>query len=156
MQDVKFKIQDMFFNYRVAGILKQDGKYLFHKSINDSFWSLVGGRVHVDEDSVSALKREYIEELDLKVNIKQMLWSLENFFTYEKNGYHEISFIYVLTAVEGQCINSNKSYIGLDDSRLIYQWFTIDELEKLNIKPAIVKQKILAGNFTREHIVTRD
>ncbi|MBS7528783.1 NUDIX domain-containing protein [Fusibacter paucivorans] len=156
MQDVKFKIQDMFFNYRVAGILKQDGKYLFHKSINDSFWSLVGGRVHVDEDSVSALKREYIEELDLKVNIKQMLWSLENFFTYEKSGYHEISFIYELTAVEGQCINSNTAYTGLDDSRLIYQWFTIDELEKLNIKPAIVKQKILAGNFSREHIVIRD
>ncbi|HWI50236.1 MAG TPA: NUDIX domain-containing protein, partial [Rummeliibacillus sp.] len=76
--DAVFKTVQGIFNYRVAGVLVQEGHILTHKSVNDSFWSLPGGRVKILEQAQYGLQREFQEELGVDVQIERLLWSVEN------------------------------------------------------------------------------
>ena len=45
--DVVFKTEKAVFNYRVAGIWIENGHVLLHRDVNESQWSLPGGRVEI-------------------------------------------------------------------------------------------------------------
>ena len=44
------------------------------------------------ENSEDALKRELVEELAVPIEVKKLIWSVENFFTLSERKFHEISF----------------------------------------------------------------
>jgi ADP-ribose pyrophosphatase YjhB (NUDIX family) len=68
------------FNHRVAGIVLNGDRVLIHRAEIDDFWSLPGGRVSILESTADALEREMQEELDVEVDIKRLVWVVENFF----------------------------------------------------------------------------
>lgn len=56
-----FKTEKAIFNYRVAGIWIEDGHVLLHKAVNESNWSLPGGRVEIAEEAQVSIKRESVK-----------------------------------------------------------------------------------------------
>lgn len=84
--DVSVMINNTKFNYRVATLIKNNNKILLHKSKEDDFYAIPGGRIMIGETSENALKREFLEEIGAKIIIKNYLGTVENFFEYnEKN-----------------------------------------------------------------------
>ncbi len=73
-------LQQLRFHYRVAGVATHDGRVLLHRSENDDFWSLPGGRTQHSESAAAALRREMREELGAEVTVVRLLWVVENFF----------------------------------------------------------------------------
>ena len=97
------KLDQAVFNYRVAGIWIENGHVLLHRDVNESNWSLPGGRVEIAEDSQSSLKREFREELGIDVHVDRMALVIENFFEHAGKDFHEIGFYYAITS-EGKSI----------------------------------------------------
>lgn len=90
---------------------------------NAGFWEFPGGKVHIDETDIQALKREMIEEFNADVNI------LEHLIT-TKHTYDHISI--ELVAYKCNLISKNITAI----EHFTFKWFNIEEMSNLNWTPA--------------------
>ncbi len=82
----------------VLGLAIRDGKLLVsegYDSKKDShFYRCLGGGIEFQETSEEALKREFMEEIGIDINVKKLLGVAENIFTYEGKKGHELVFMY--------------------------------------------------------------
>ena len=87
--DVSIEIENIKFNYRVAGIIKNKNNILLHKNDDDIFHAIPGGRIKIGETSKEALKREFIEEMGLTPKKLKFVWKtldeIENIDLRPKN-----------------------------------------------------------------------
>ena len=153
--DAVFKTEQGIFNYRVVGVLVKEGHILIHKSVNDSNWSLPGGRVKILEQAQNGLQREFQEELGIDVQIERLLWSVENFFKYNEDNFHEIGFYYQVSIDKNYEINT-KPFYGIEGERLIYKWIPIAQLDEVELYPEFIKSEIKDISDYPKHIVVKD
>ena len=156
--DITFYNDDeIVFNYRTCGVITDDKRVLLHRRQEDDFWTLAGGRVQMLESSDSALKREIKEELGEVIEINRLLWTVENLFKFKERNYHEIITIYLVNLQkESGIINHQDSFNGIEGKRLIYKWFQLNELNKLNIKPSFLREKLLCLPKHTNHMINRE
>lgn len=141
---ISFDENNMKFNYRVGAIIISADKkrVLLHTIKGYDFFLLPGGRVEWLEDSESAIKRELAEELGLEVKNCRLRQVLENFFKFRGINYHEISHNFVIELTDDQAVESKEIFCGLEGEKYIFQWFDVDKLDKVKIKPNILKDTI--------------
>lgn len=156
--DITFYNNDStVFNYRTCGVISDGKRILLHRKEDDDFWALVGGRVQMLEPSDCAIKREIKEELGETIYINRLLWMVENFFRSGDKQYHEISTIYLVNLdKESWLLNQKHSFNGAEDKKLIYKWFSFDELNSLDIRPSFLKEKLLSLPNNPNHIINKD
>lgn len=143
MEDICVRLDGYKFNYRVAAIIKKDGKILLHKSRKDDFYAIPGGRVKVGESSIKTLKREFIEEIGKDINVKEFMGLVENFFEYNGRKYHEIMSLFNVEFIDNALYNVEK-ITGLEENgKIEFVWKDINELEKLDVRPVFLKEKLL-------------
>jgi 8-oxo-dGTP pyrophosphatase MutT (NUDIX family) len=153
--DVVFKSDNKVFNLRVAGIWIENGHVLIHRLASDTIWSLPGGRIKFNEESYVSLKREFNEELGIEVEIDQMMWTVENFFTYKGNDIHEVGLYYKIKS-ENKLTNSmNESFYGKEGNRLIFKWVSIETLEETELYPEFLRKKLKEVS-TENHFIVKD
>ncbi len=106
----------------VAGIIKKDNKFLLGKrkpggSIGGK-WEFPGGKVEDGENFKNSLEREFMEELGIKIEVKDFI--IEKEFKSEDHNFNLYAF-----------------YIELLDSAIEtnehdeFKYFTLDEIKKL-------------------------
>ena len=59
--DCCWKKDDFWFRYRTGGIIVKNGKMLFVKSVFGGYYYMIGGGVHLGEDSKRCVEREVIQ-----------------------------------------------------------------------------------------------
>lgn len=152
--DAFFATDSANFNYRVAAVCIQNNHVLLHREVNDDHhWSLPGGRVKIGEEAQNAIIREISEELGVLTAVQQLIWSVENFFEYNKKKFHEIGFYYLLTAESIPF--QNAPFYGKEGRRLIYQWIPLSEVEHMPLFPPFLRTEIKALPTNPKHIVVR-
>lgn len=72
--DLSFKIGNEKFNYRVCGIILNEGKILAMHDERSPYFYLPGGRVRMGETAEDAVVREIKEELKITTKIIRPLW----------------------------------------------------------------------------------
>lgn len=155
MNDISFMINGIKFNYRVATIIRHNDKILLHKNINDVFYAIPGGRIKLGEDSKTALKREFIEEMNAKINIKKMVSVVENFFNYDNKEYHEVMLIYESDFVDSNFYNT-EIIEGIEKKgELHFVWKKIEELINLDIRPTNIKKLLCNTSESFSHIIDK-
>ena len=132
--DINFNYGNITLNVRVAGVYIENGKVLMSRHKNSTFKNLPGGRIKLGEDSISALKREYMEELDKEIEIISEPLTLENFYNRNNVNYHEYLFVYLIN------INNIDNFTKDD---LIFSMEDRDEILKMDIRPIRVKEFLL-------------
>jgi 8-oxo-dGTP pyrophosphatase MutT (NUDIX family) len=134
------------FNFRIAGLGFRNGHVLVHRAVHEDFWSFPGGRAEIGETSVETLKREMVEELGVEVTVGRMLWTVENFFRYEDDDYHEIGFYYLMEIPEHFPFHATEIVHRLKDgeSNLEFKWVnaTRAALIALDIPPYFIAEHI--------------
>lgn len=110
----------------VAAILKDKNKVLatcrgYGEFIN--MWEFPGGKIEKNESREDALHREILEELNVSINIKNFLMTVE----YDYPNFHLIMHCFICSIKDGT-INLNEH----SDAK----WLTKDELKELNWVPA--------------------
>ncbi|MCM3359470.1 NUDIX domain-containing protein [Psychrobacillus sp. MER TA 171] len=143
--DLSFKTDEGRFNYRVAGLIINDGKILIMKDDNASYYYVPGGRVGLHEKSEDAIRREIREELSTEVAIDRLLWVNENFFEEEvsKEKFHEICFFYLLSLKNNDLLCKGIQFTENENGKVhTYYWKTFDEIQALNLFPLFLKKQI--------------
>ena len=157
--DIKIKTEQENFKYRVCGILKHGDKYLGVKIADNEFFCLPGGHVEIGEDAELAALREMQEELGFPINILKLAGIAENFFKNKNGGmFHELSFYYIVEAKNPLDVNTEDyELVEIDKgkpTKLEFKWFTKEEIEDIDFRPAFVKDLIVSDDML--HIVSRD
>ncbi|TVQ19672.1 MAG: NUDIX domain-containing protein [Spirochaetaceae bacterium] len=125
------------FNYRIAGIAIHGGRILLHKSPNDEYWALPGGRAEMMERAADTLRRELEEELGVKVKVGGLRWVGECFFEHGGTRYHEIGLYFAMALPDASPLLGQDEFNG-DDGRLIFRWHPLDTLSGIRVEPDFV------------------
>ncbi len=155
---VTFEKGDIRFNYRVVGIVFNKNWVLLHRAEEDDFWTLPGGRVELLEPSKDALKREMHEELGVEVCEGRLIWVVETFFKDGGILFHELGFYYLVELPKGCSLYRKREFWGKEhleedkEIRLIFKWFSLDELEALPLYPRFLRKALKELPKTTQHI----
>ena len=116
--NLDYKLDNNRFNARVSVIIynKDKTKILLFKMKDRNFYMLPGGRIKINEDSISAVKREILEELGF--NLEFPLCSIqENFLKLENTSIMQYCFCY--KAIYDGKINDEK-FVCKDNNSQIF------------------------------------
>ena len=99
----------------------------FDKVKNETFYRCLGGGIEFLEKSEEALKREFLEEINVDITVKNFLGISENIFTYQGKKAHELILFY---SIEISDENYQEEYKVIDDhGETIAKWIDIDEFK---------------------------
>jgi len=121
------------FKFRAVGVTMMNDHVLIHQYIGSSFWSLPGGHIELQEDSLTALHREFVEETGYSISILRLLWLTENFYkSSPEKKIHEIAFYYLIELKNHKMGNFN----GFEkDKPLRFEWVPVSSLPKYHLEP---------------------
>ena len=132
----RFNYMDKFKEIRpvVLGIAVKNNKLLvsegFDKVKNETFYRCLGGGIEFLEKGEEALKREFLEEINIDITVKDFLGISENIFTYQGKKAHEIILFYSIDISDD---NYQEVYKVIDDHReTIAKWIDIKEFKSKN------------------------
>ena len=134
--DINFKKEDIVFNYRVGALIKYQNQYLITEHQNKDYDSFIGGRVHLGEDSISAVIREVKEETGYTPKYIRTRGILENFFLCKGKEYHEIFILHELEFCDKE-IYTLKTIKNLEQNDAQFVWKTKTQLNK-TLEPLIL------------------
>ena len=128
-RDISYTLNGVTIKVRSCGFLINDEMILVHKKKYDDFYALVGGNVKLGESTEEAIHREFGEELNISIEIKQLVWVVENFYTYDSKKVHEFMFVYLIDT------NNELPAETFEMNSNIFSWFSKSELSKVTLKP---------------------
>lgn len=99
----------------------------FDKMKNQTFYRCLGGGIEFLEKSEDALKREFLEEINAKIDVEKFLGISENIFTYEGKNAHELVLFYSINISDE---DYKEEYIVTDDNRQSKAtWIDVNEFK---------------------------
>ena len=144
--DITIKTDEYRFGCRtVAIIFNKDMSKILVQKIKD-IYMLPGGRMHILEDSKSAIERELREELNINEKLK-LKYTAETILTFP-NGqkYHELGYYYLLKIDEKKYgLDYDEKFLTKDsenDGNIYFEWIKTLELDNYNIIPKNIIKKI--------------
>lgn len=91
------------------------------------FLRAIGGGVEFGETAEMALRREFMEELGVRLDDVELLGVRENIFTYEGEPGHEIAFIFAIESTELDAVALDAELHVLDEGSPV-RWVPIAEV----------------------------
>ena len=130
-----------WFRYRTGAIIVRDNKMLFVKSKFGGYYYMIGGGVHLGEDSKSCVERETYEETGVKCAARRIAIICENFFygvggAIDGKECHELEYYYLMEAPEDALFEASTDA----DEKL--EWVSLDEISNNDIRPAFLKTEL--------------
>lgn len=156
---ISFKEENNKFNFRVGAIIvsRDRKKVLLHTIKGYDFYLLPGGRVEMNEDSASAIKRELKEELGLEDIEPSLRLYLEDFFKFNDENYHEFSINFLVLLDDKNAFLENlEEFLGVEGEKYIFKWVDIDKIDSFTMKPSIMKKIIKNYDGQCEHIILHE
>lgn len=157
---IKIDAKPRLFNFRIAGLAFRNGHVLVHRATHELFWTFPGGRAEIGETSAETLAREMEEELGVTATIGPLLWTVENFFHFEKRDYHELGFYYRMDLPDAVQFAEQGIVHRIVDGKneIEFKWVkaTPEALTALPLQPAFISERILNLPAESQHLVWRE
>jgi ADP-ribose pyrophosphatase YjhB (NUDIX family) len=153
---ISFDIDGAKFNYRVGGVVVHGNQVLLQYTEFDPFWVIPGGRVEIMEPAADAVKREIAEELDVAVAVERLLWTVENFFTYDGQPFHEVGLYFRVNLPEVSMFSNLEGILETSDEHGLKHytgWRSLDELDELDVRPSFLRAALKSLPDRPMHIV---
>ena len=138
--------KELTFRPSVYGVLIEDGKVLLSKQWDG--YDMPGGGVKIDENLEKALKREFLEETGLEIEVKEIVYCGSAFFNRryskkEKGIYWNCNLMYFLVervggeiSIEG-CDENEKQYLDMPE------WIEIEKVKDLKFYNSIDNVEVI-------------
>lgn len=119
---------------RACGICIENNRVLMigHRAIlgENTFWSPPGGGVEVGEMADDALRREFLEETGLEIEVGKLLIMNE----FVKLPLHGIELFFVVKRVGGEVVLGHDPEMNLGEQLIQkIEWLSLDEIKRLNL-----------------------
>ena len=112
------------------GLAIKNGKVLvsegYDKFKKQTFYRCLGGGIEFLEKSDEALKREFMEELNINISVKNFLGFTENIFNFEGKDAHELVFMY---SIDIKNCDYKDEYQIIDEPNNIAKWIDINKFK---------------------------
>ena len=132
---ISFRLDGYKFNFRVGCIIiSSDNRVLLNTDDNKDFWILPGGRVLSGEDTKTAINREIKEELGLEIYNENIKVTMESFFRFRGQDYHELQYVYTAKLKTKFIEYYTYKFCGHENQK--FKWFKLEELENIRFLPA--------------------
>ncbi|MDD4557087.1 MAG: NUDIX domain-containing protein [Alphaproteobacteria bacterium] len=126
-----------------VALLKCGSKLLamkgYDKVKDEVFYRLLGGGIEFGETSAETIKREFMEELGLDVEVQERLDVEENLFTFEGKLGHEIVFLYN-AKFKDEALYEKTDFEFLEEGATIETVGWVEISDDVLIYPEIVKK----------------
>ena len=142
-------------NFRTAMLIYHKGNVLLHKAKDEDFWNMPGGRVQFGEDSLSAVKREMQEELDVKIDNAKFVGFFENFFVYAGIRYQELLTVYSCELPDCE-LTKKQDFVALDNHNMEYHWHKKEDVKHLKCLPQIIYNIVDKNTDNIVHDITKN
>jgi ADP-ribose pyrophosphatase YjhB (NUDIX family) len=121
---------------RVAIVILQGDKILLvqHKKKGRKYWLLPGGRVDFGENLIEAIKREMLEEANIKVKVGNLIFISDAISHDEEDKRHIINIFF-----EGEIIGG-KLKIGNEEILQRIEFVPITQLDELIFYPCVKEE----------------
>lgn len=157
MKDLSMKFNESVkLNVRTTGVFLNKGKVLVHKCGEDGHYALPGGRVQMTEDSITALKREVKEELDLEVENVTFAGVIENFFKAPECDFHEYMWLIKADFVDKSVYNLEKIIGKEEEKNLEFEWIEIGKLKEKDFRPLEAVPYLEKLDNGIQHLIIRE
>ena len=152
------------FQVRAAAVMQRDDKILLlNEPLVGEYWFLPGGRAEMHESSGEALTRELDEEMNLKTNVRRLLWVIENFFTLRGASYHTLGFYYTVEVSDHHPLSQQEEYFternedGIQ-KKFHFRWCSLSEIRSMDIRPPCLKGLLTEAtrSTTVTHFIVRE
>jgi 8-oxo-dGTP pyrophosphatase MutT (NUDIX family) len=146
------------FTVRAAGVCVRDDHVLLQTADDVDFWALPGGRGEFGEPTADTVQREMREEIGLEVTVGDLLWVMENFFTYENSAFHELGFYYRMTLPESFPTPAQQAeFTGTEGGKpLRFRWWPVAEVQDLRLYPTYFRHALRELPTSPVHVVHHD
>lgn len=116
------------------GIAVKNNKLLVSEGFDnikkETFYRCLGGGIEFLEKSEDALKREFLEEININITVKDFLGISENIFTFKGKKAHELILFF---SIEISDKDYQEVYKVIDDhGETIAKWINIEEFKNKN------------------------
>ena len=154
MKDLSMMLEEnVKLNVRTTGVFLNGDKVLVHKCQNH--YALPGGRVQAREDSISALKREVSEELELEIENTSFIGAVENFFNAPEAKFHEYMWM-IKGEFKDKSVYDKEIIIGHEQEKeLVFEWVDIDKLKSIDFRPAEVIPYLKNTDGKIHHVIIK-
>ncbi len=152
--------KESFFVRAVGVMLDDKNRVLLSRLEDDNLWVLPGGRIFLHETLQEAVKRELVEETSFEVEVRRLLWVLENYFIFNDKRFHVIEFYFLVTPKEATGVWEQDEFFGQEEQHsldrswvLVFKWFEIPKLNETIFKPTILKALLKDIPTHPKHVV---
>lgn len=129
---------------RAAGILVQDEKVLLvqHSENGKEYWVPPGGGLEQqDGPTQNAVKREFMEEANLNVEVGELLY-IREFYENQRDVFH-LELFYLITSWSGELSTHNLTGLGGDEHIIkSVQWIHRNQLSQITFYPEELKNHL--------------
>jgi 8-oxo-dGTP pyrophosphatase MutT (NUDIX family) len=146
------------FDLRAAAIIVHDDHLLLHRKPGDEYWALPGGRVEAGEAAADAVVREVFEETGEVVVSKGHAWVVENFFMQGGRRCHEVGLYFVVElAADSSWRDTSHMFAGREENlALEFAWFALDGVDAIDLRPAMIKERLASRDWSLRHLVQHE
>ena len=118
-----FKTDELAETYPVSvkGIFKDNNRFLLVKN-EKGYWDFPGGKIEKSISVESTLIKEFKEELNLDISVKEIIY-------FENEDFYKMNMIIAIYNVE----NLNSNPIHLSHEHVEFDFFEFNEIDKLNV-----------------------
>ncbi len=159
-KDCCFTSGNDWFRYRTGAIIVENNHILVISSKSLDYYYTVGGAVHMGETAEECILREVYEETGTHYEIDHLAIVCENFFKGKIGKLkgldcHCLELHFLMKRRDSMEIRTN-SY-NLEDEKEVTKWIPIDQIQKYDIRPSFIKDKIdeIVNGKSIIHIVTQ-
>ncbi|MFC3927967.1 NUDIX hydrolase [Streptococcus caprae] len=146
--DFRTNVDNQVYGVRATALIVRDGKIYLCNSASEGIYYAIGGAVEVGETTEEAVQREVREEIGCEVRVDKLAFVVENAFCQSGVNFHNIEFHYLVTPVT----EPNTTMVE-DNEKRACEWVAIDELDRIDLKPAFLKTALKDWNNNLTHIV---
>lgn len=115
--------------------------------IDSPFFNFIGGGVEVGETMIECLRREVSEETNAEIAEASYLFVVEHFIRYRGEVRHSLEHYFNVLLDRIEVVATNPG--------LLYRWLPIEELRQVDLRPGIVRDRILDGSYLHvNHLVS--
>jgi 8-oxo-dGTP pyrophosphatase MutT (NUDIX family) len=154
---ISFEEEDKKFQCRAASIILHGNKVLFQRGLGNKIWFIPGGRIEFNETAEQTIERELLEEFNVTVVEKKLIWLVENFVRFPDKQVHEVAWFFLVKLDHDDSIFTHEDeFIGVEPE-FINKWIHMDDLDKYNIVPEFVVPELKKLEITHgiKHIVSK-
>ncbi|ATP40897.1 DNA mismatch repair protein MutT [Solibacillus sp. R5-41] len=124
----------MYPKAKTLGIIMRNNKILLeeqegkHSKGTGIYYRPIGGTIELGEKSSDTIKREYIEEIAVDIEINRYMGCLENIFRIDGNIGHEIIQIY-LVEFKDQNLYQKENFKVVEGRKTTFtKWISLEEI----------------------------